>query len=160
MNLTHLHLAINHVPVLGTIFGLALLSFAIRRRSDELKKTALGVFVIAALFAVPVYFTGEPAEDGVDALPGVSESIIERHEEAASIAFTSVLVLGGAALTMLILLRGGKTVPALISFPMLAGALVVSGLMAWTANLGGQVRHTEIRPGAIPPAMENRTNHD
>jgi len=30
----------------------------------------------------------------------------------------------------------------------LAISLVVAGLMGWTANLGGQVRHTEIRAGA------------
>jgi hypothetical protein len=30
-------------------------------------------------------------------------------------------------------------------------AVIVSGLMAWTANLGGQIRHTEIRSNASPP---------
>jgi hypothetical protein len=52
MTLTHLHLVLNHVPVLGTAFGLALLAFGIWRRSTELKKTALGVFVLTALMAL------------------------------------------------------------------------------------------------------------
>jgi len=34
---------------------------------------------------------------------------------------------------------------------MLAASLIVSGLMAWTANVGGQIRHTEIRSNASPP---------
>jgi hypothetical protein len=29
-------------------------------------------------------------------------------------------------------------------------SLTVSALMAWTANIGGQIRHTEIRVGAAP----------
>jgi hypothetical protein len=29
-------------------------------------------------------------------------------------------------------------------------SLAVTGLMAWTANIGGQIRHTEIRVGAAP----------
>jgi len=73
MNLAHLHLVLNHLPVLGTGFGLALLIFGLWRRSDELKKTALGVLVLVALAAVPVYLTGEPAEELVQAVPGVSK---------------------------------------------------------------------------------------
>jgi hypothetical protein len=30
--------------------------------------------------------------------------------------------------------------------------LLVTGLMAYTANLGGQIRHTEIRAGAVVEA--------
>lgn len=33
---------------------------------------------------------------------------------------------------------------------LLAASLIVSGLMAWTANLGGKIRHTEIRSNASP----------
>ena len=72
MNAIHVHLMLTHVPVLGTVFGLGLLLVALWRRSDEVKKVALGVFVLAALFAVPVYLTGEPAEDGVNPTSGSS----------------------------------------------------------------------------------------
>ncbi|MHB1081326.1 MAG: hypothetical protein ACYC67_18155 [Prosthecobacter sp.] len=149
MTLTHLHLALNHAPVIGTAFGLGLLAFGIWRKSTELKKAALGVFVLAALVAVPVYLTGEPAEDGVEGLPGVSETIIEQHEEAAGVAFASSGVLGVIALIGLLALRQGKAVPAWFAGLMVVASLTVSSLMAWTANMGGQVRHTEIRPGAV-----------
>ena len=43
---------------------------------------------------------------------------------------------------------------------MLATSLLVGGLMAWTANLGGQIRHTEIRSGANAPAVSGDKNHD
>jgi hypothetical protein len=38
--------------------------------------------------------------------------------------------------------------------------LIVSGLMAWTANLGGQVHHPEIRagPNATVSGMEQRSH--
>ena len=35
-----------------------------------------------------------------------------------------------------------------VTYTALAGAAVVTGMMAWTALLGGRVRHTEVRPGA------------
>jgi hypothetical protein len=150
MNLTHLHLALNHVPVLGTAFALALLVFGIWRKSNELKKTALCAFVVIALMAVPAYLTGEPAEDGVEGLPGVSEAIIEQHEEAAGVAFASIGALGVIALLGLLALRHGKAVPAWFAGFMVIVSLTVSALMAWTANIGGQIRHTEIRVGAAP----------
>ncbi|MEO8097595.1 MAG: hypothetical protein ABI811_07815 [Acidobacteriota bacterium] len=145
MNPTHLHLILNHIPVLGTAFGLALLLFSFVRKSDELMKTALGVFVIVALLAVPAYLTGESAEDGVKVLPGVVKSIIEQHEEAATVAFTGVIVLGVAGLAGLALFRRGRTFPVWFGPLMIAASLIVSGLMGWTANLGGRIRHTEIR---------------
>jgi hypothetical protein len=152
MNAIHVHLMLTHVPVLGTVFGLGLLLVALWRRSDEVKKVALGVFVLAALFAVPVYLTGEPAEDGVKGLPGVTKAVIEDHEEAAEVAFTSLVILGVGALAGLFFFRRGKAVPGWFGAGLLAAALVVGGLMIWTANLGGRVRHTEIRSQTVPSA--------
>jgi hypothetical protein len=51
------------------------------RKSEEIKKMCLWVFVLGAVVALPVYLTGEPAEEVVEHLPGVAESFIESHEE-------------------------------------------------------------------------------
>ena len=42
----------------------------------------------------------------------------------------------------------------------LVASLIVSGLMAWTANLGGQIRHTEIRADNSPAAVTGAKHHD
>jgi len=145
MNLTHLHLMLNHLPVLGTPFGLGLLVFGLWRKSEELKKTALGVFVVFTLLAAPAYLTGEPAEDAVKHLLGASNSAIEQHQEIAGVAFAASGALGVVALSGLLLFSRGKLVPAWFVSLVLAASLIVTGLMAWTANVGGQIRHTEIR---------------
>ena len=151
MNAAHLHLIVNHAPVLGVVFGLGLLVFALLKRSQELKRAALGVFVIIALLALPAYLTGEPAEGLITSLPGVSKTVIEQHEEAGTVAFIGILILGVGALAGLILFRKGKNVPTWYGAVILVAALVVSGLMAWAANLGGHVRHPEIRAGPSAP---------
>ena len=143
-------MVINHVPVLGTIFGLALLAFAVWRGSDELKKAALGTFVISALLTVPTYLTGDPAWDVVSALPGVSDSAFHQHDDAAGVAFMGSAIVGVLALGGLSWFRDGKPVKKWFSAVMLAGAVAVAGLMIWTANLGGQIRHTEIRSDNVP----------
>jgi hypothetical protein len=90
MNPTHVQLMLNHIPVLGAVFGLALLTFALWRKSEELRKAALGTFLVAALVAVPAYLTGEPAEDSVESLPGASASAINMPTGPAPTTKTSV----------------------------------------------------------------------
>ena len=160
MNPAHLHLILNHIPVLGTAFGLGLLVFALWRKSKGLKKAALGVFVLAALLTVPACLTGEPAEGVVKTLPGISKPAIEQHEQAAAIAFTGVALLGAAALAALFLSRRDRILPRWFASTMVAASLMVAILMAWTANLGGMVRHTELRPNSTPPAVSSETNHE
>ena len=158
MNATHLHLILNHIPVLGTIFGMGLLILAIGKKSTELAQASMWVFLLAALIALPVYFSGEPAEDLTKGLPGFSEQIVEQHEAAANLAFTSVLLLGAAGLAGFIWLQRAKALPQWLGLMLLAGSLIVSGLMAWTANKGGQIRHTEIRSGTTTaPESLDRT---
>lgn len=155
MNFTHLHLALNHVPVLGTVFGLALLAYAVWRKKNDIEKVALGIFVLAALLAIPAYLTGEPAEESVKSLPGVFESLIERHESAATIAFSGLGILGCISIAGLIAFRGGRLLPTWFTSLALVVALLVSGLMTWTANMGGKIRHSEIRPADGSPRINS-----
>lgn len=159
MNATHLHLILNHIPVLGVVFGLGFLAFALWRRNETVQRIALGLLLIAALFAVPTFLTGEPAEDGVQGLPGISKPLIEQHEKVAGVALGGTLVVGALALGGLIWFRSQRLMPAWFGLVMLTGALIVSGLMGWTASLGGQVRHTEIRSGAPGPSQSDN-DHD
>lgn len=148
MNSAHLHLMLNHLPVVGSVFALLLLVAALMRKSQELQKASLVVFAIIALTAVPVYLTGEPAEKLVERLPGITEAVIEQHEEAAEVAFISVLALGVAALGGLAFAWRARPLPRWFAIVLLLLSVTTMGLMLRTANLGGQVRHTEIRKHA------------
>jgi uncharacterized membrane protein len=160
MSWVHLHLLLNHVPLLGAAFATFLLAFAMLKGSDELKKVSLGASVIAALIAIPVYLTGEPAEEAVEKLPGVSEAIIGRHEAAALVALIMVLVLGVVAIAGLVFFRRNRRIPLWFGTVALLLSLVACGAMGWTANLGGQVRHSEIRYGATSAPTSNESQKD
>lgn len=148
MNGAHWHLLLNHLPVLGTAFGILLLLFAWWKKSEEVKRVSLGVLVLTAACAVPAYLTGEPAEGVVEHLAGVSEVLIESHESAALVALSLAIATGIVALAGLFLSRKAKPLPIWLMFAILFLGFATGGLMARTANLGGEIRHTEIRTGA------------
>ena len=162
MNWAHVHLMINHIPVLGTVFGALLLVYALVRKNEEIKRVSLGIFVIIAVATVPVYLTGEPAEEMVEHLPGVEEPIIEEHEEAALIAFIAIGILGVAALGVLWRYRHTNTIPQKFVLAGLILSILVFGLMAWTADLGGKIRHSEIRSesSSVAPVKGAEENND
>ena len=147
MNLVHLHLLLNHVPVIGAVFGLILLGFALLRNSNELVKSALITFTVLGAVAVVVYLTGEPAEDSIDQLPGFSKSITERHEEIALVATVLMAAFGALTLSALVVYRR-RALPRGVAVIALVAAIGVTGVIGYTANLGGQIRHTEIRSGS------------
>ena len=145
MTVAHLHLLLNHVPMIGIVGVVLLFALALRRRSDELTRIALGLTVALALTAGAVFLTGEPAEELVEHLPGFDDAIVERHEEAALVATIAFGALGALAAGLLLWARR-HVLPRRTAMLGLAGALALTAVVGWTANLGGMIRHTEIRP--------------
>lgn len=147
MNWPHIHLLLNHAPLFGALFGTALLAVALARR-NELLRPALYVLILAGLASIVVYFTGEPA---ADALANAPEGLVDRHEDMAGVStvFTGLVAIA-AALALLTTARFPR-LARLMNGTVLVLALGASGLLAWTANLGGQIQHQEIRRGATAP---------
>ncbi|MDQ2768525.1 MAG: hypothetical protein M3Y30_15390 [Gemmatimonadota bacterium] len=150
-SLTHLHLLLNHVPIIVTVLGLLLVAVATWRKSDALARVALAFFVGGALSALPTYLTGDSAEHTVLHMPGVTRAVIEAHSNAALISAIFVGALGVFALWSLWRFRSNALLPAWVVRVALAASIIGSGLMSWTGLLGGEVRHTEVRPGFVAP---------
>ena len=163
MNAAHWHLILNHIPLVGIGFVILLMIIALARKSPELKNVALIFTVIVALWAIPSYLTGEPAEEIVEDMPGISEDSIHEHEEFAEIAFILIEVVGGTALIALIGGRFNKKLGNTLAVVTLVGLIAGGGLIAWTANLGGKIHHQEIRgekTALSPPAGETGGDND
>jgi len=152
MNLAHVHLLVNHIPVLGVALGLVVLALAAARHHTVVTRCALVLFVISALAAIPTYLTGEPAEDLVESTAGDVEVWVEPHEEAAFISLVLVEGLGALSIIGLWMSRDRPTLTRGVMALVLVLAAITAGSLTWTANLGGQIRHSEIRGG--PPASQ------
>lgn len=153
MSLAHVHLALNHVPVMGVLFAGVLLAIGVVRANPPLQRLALGFLLAFALTAVPVYLTGQSAEHLAERLPGVSEAAIDRHEDAARLSLIAVEVLGAGALLGLAAFRRAS-IPRAFALGLLGLTLATTGLFGWTGYVGGEIRHPEIRAAGGPTPAE------
>lgn len=145
MDATHIHLLLTHFPIVGTIIGILILIYGIYSKNESVIKVALGTFVAMALLTIPVFLTGEDAAETVENIPGVLESIIEEHEELAEKAIWLMGLLGVLSLINLYAIFKKVSFSKTITILTLLVSLATFGLFAQVGNLGGQIRHSEIR---------------
>ncbi len=98
MNFSHLHLVLNHFPIIGTVIGLGLFVGSCVGKNDDLKRASLMVFAAMALLALPTFFSGIGAQAAIRKDPAVSTVLIERHQGAAILALFFMEITGALAL--------------------------------------------------------------
>lgn len=160
MNDAHLHLVVNHFPIIGTILGLGILITGIILKNNTVKSTAYFLFIVAAIFAAFSMGTGEGAEELVEDMPSVGKQIIHEHEEMAEKLAIILYILGTISLAGLFLNYKKRAKAQLVSFVALIVAIVGVFFAQQTGTTGGEIRHTEIRANAVPTvgAEQNATS--
>lgn len=160
MTLGHFHLMLNHVPILGVPLALMMLAYAHFFAADQVKRFALIFLLAVGVLSCGAYFTGEPAEKMVEELPGVSESFIHEHEEAAEFAFVLTEVAAIMSLVVVVL-KNNAIVQKWVPKFLMAVLLFASVALARTGYLGGLVRHTELRgSGEVAPTSATDELHE
>jgi uncharacterized membrane protein len=160
MNSAHLHLIVNHLPIIFPIAGVIVLSVGIGFKTDMVKRTAYFLFTIGAVTAAMAMNSGEGAEEIVEELAGVSHKLIHEHEEnAESMAILSYL-LGIVSLSALWASWKGKSFSNLLSYIVFLIALVVVFLGKQTGTSGGEIRHPEIRSSVVSDHDEDSDSEE
>lgn len=148
MNDAHLHMVVNHFPIIGIILGFGVLIAGIIFKNDSVKNTAYCLFIVGAIFAFASMSTGEGAEEIAEKLPSVTDEIIHEHEEIAEKLALVLYVLGIVSIVGLFANIKKHSKAKLVSFIALIIAAVGIFLGKQTGTTGGEVRHTEIRANA------------
>lgn len=164
MNFAHLHLIMNHIPLIGIPVALSFLAHGLWTKNASTQRFSLLVLFGLAAMVLPVYLTGEPAEEVVEHLPGVAESFIESHEDAAKFSLILTLATGASAFIAL-WFQKSESRRRLLNFGVMGIAILALSSLAYTANLGGKIRHTELRSGGAAqtdgaPATERKGGDD
>lgn len=158
MDATHLHLLFNHVGIMGVIFSTCLLLVALFLKSDILKRTAMAGFVMATIATGITMNTGEDAEESVESISGVTESVIHEHEEAAEVTIWVVAACGLWSLVGLFFYFLSKPLPSTFSIVLVALAIGAAVMIFNTGRLGGLIRHTELSGTATAASPSNTNN--
>jgi uncharacterized membrane protein len=145
MNAAHLHLVLTHFPIVGTAIGIGILIYGQLVKNSAIKKVSYGIFIVMAILTIPVFQTGEGAEETVEHLAGVSEELIEKHEELAEKAIWLMAFLGVLSVVNLFVSLKNYPLAKVLGLITLIVSLGTFGLFAKVGNLGGQIRHSEIR---------------
>lgn len=157
MNNAHLHLVVNHLPIVFPVVGIIILLIGIITKSDVSKRNAYLIFILGAIASVLAMATGEGAEEAVEHVDGISENLIKTHGEAAELFAGFSYVVGVVSAAALFAgLRKFKF--SGIFAPIILFLSVVMMYFAQQAGrTGGEIRHTEIRSGsATANGSDNR----
>ena len=150
---------ITHLPIIGAFIGLLILLFAYLKKDANVKTAAYLVFVVCAIGACIAYATGEGAEEVVENLPGVVEAAIETHEDAAMYSLISMIALGVMSIIGIMQIRWNSSKLNFIHSLIVFLSLFSMASIAYTGNLGGKIRHTEItNASAALPNNEQPSN--
>ena len=151
MNGAQLHLAFNHIPVIGMPGCFLLFAAALWRKSRDLAEAGFAALLLLALLSIAAFKTGGPAAHLIHTIPGILRDQIHEHAEAADFGFWESEILGVLGLAGLWLMRGGKAAPRKLVVGAAAGALFVTTVFLRIAHLGGLIRHPEISSDFSPP---------
>jgi len=156
----YIHVLLNPLPVYGLLMGWIALLLAILLRSRAAKIAALGIVLISAGSAWPVYEYGENAYDRVLTMtddPGHAWLDEHMHRAEKLIYFFYALAVLSAAAIVLPIKWPKSSVPLALAVLVLGAATF--GMGTYIAYAGGKVRHKEFR-NVPPPPPRPAEEHD
>ncbi|MHB1863551.1 MAG: DUF2231 domain-containing protein [Gemmatimonadaceae bacterium] len=139
----HLHLLVNHFPVVLSIVGLTSLAVGAVTRRDFYWRAGLHLMVLAGIAAVVAILTGESASDEIRHRAFVVQGTIGAHSSAAYAALWALLI--GGAISAYAWWRARDSdagaLPAWLRELVLIAALVGAALVGYAAYRGGIIVH-------------------
>lgn len=154
-NWAHMHLILNHIPVIVMPLATILLAIAIWRQNASIALTADWLFASTSVIAGLVYGSGFFAEDYVVQQSIANHDVISPHHDAALYALLASIIVGLWSGAMILRRRVHHELSDNLQKVSVAAGFAATMLLAWTANAGGKILHTEIRPEGWEDSLES-----
>jgi uncharacterized membrane protein len=155
MDWAHIHIIINHFPIILEVMGALASVLAVVRPRRGAWLYATASLTLAGITVVPTYFTGAPADHALNDPWYIVTRAIDSHEQSAKIsAILTVL----ASLVAVVVWRRLVRYPREVRVPTgLRIAVVVTSVAAavsisYTSLLGGRIVHDAPGLNGRPPA--------
>ena len=154
MDFSHFHLLLNHFPIIGAIVGVGLLLLSFCENGQDLRRSSLVVFVVAALLTIPAFITGFGAQVELLEDAAVSNDLIQRHLGSAELTVWFMMVTGALAAVGLWQPSRQMRPARWHTWGVLLVSLVTVVLLARTGNTGGEILHSEVEFGSQDTTAE------
>ena len=141
MDQTHLHLITNHLAIIGTLFAGIVLLIGLISNTVQTRIASFILMLISSVGGYVTFKTGHEAEETVEHMKGISEYVIEQHEELAEKALWFIILLFIASIVGLYAGKKNLRVEKKISWIILIISFISFAIFAWTGYLGGQIMH-------------------
>ena len=163
-NAAHLHLLVNHFPIVGAVLAIPVLLCALFLRKE--RGLLLAGVILLVIVAITGWMSVETGEKAMDQLDDQQESAwtetyaeadVGPHEERAELAMWFAYP---AAVISIVVLAAAHVRPADNPLPrvwigvVLLAAFATAGAMAWAGNAGGVIMHREIRGDSLDSTDE------
>jgi uncharacterized membrane protein len=141
MDQTHLHLITNHLAIIGTLFAGIVLLIGLISNTVQTRIASFILMLISSIGGYITFKTGHEAEETVEHMKGISEYVIEQHEEFAKKALWFIILLFISSIVGLYAGKKNLSAEKKISWIILLIAFISFAIFAWTGYLGGQIMH-------------------
>jgi uncharacterized membrane protein len=179
MNEAHLHLVINHFPIIGLILGCLVLLTGILMKSSVVRRVGLSLFLIAGITSIPAFSTGEGAEeiaeeavsmnmcndkscvcppDMIKKMEEEREHYIHEHEEKAEGFMPFMWGIIVLSLIAMFLEWKNKSMAKIASLIVLVIGFIAAFFAREVGTTGGEISHPEIRKGFEISSSEHEDN--
>jgi hypothetical protein len=162
-NAAHLHLLVNHFPIVGAALAIPVLLFALLLRKE--RGLLLAGVILLVIVAITGWMSVETGEKAMDQLSDQQDqkwaNTYSEAEDADSVgmhedrAETAVWFAYAAAVISIVVLAAAHVRPIDNPLPrvwvavVLLAAMATAGAMAWAGNAGGVIMHREIRGDSL-----------
>jgi hypothetical protein len=148
------HLALNHVPLVGLVFGLVFFVVGLKRSSQAALLAGLRIFVAMGIVVLLVAGSGLVTAHLLADAAWLDRDGVSVHQQVGILALVVLVSLGGFSAVMLFASRTPRILPAWAMTTVLVLAIAGLGASMWAAYLGGALRHTEL--GRVHPVSTSR----
>lgn len=138
------HLVLNHVPLVGLIFGLVFFVAGLKRSSEAALLAGLRIFVAMGIVVLLVAGSGLVSANLLAEAAWLDPDALSGHQQVGILTLVVLVGLGGFSGVMLFVSRTIPQFPAWAMTTVLVLALAGVGASMWAAYLGGALRHTEL----------------
>jgi hypothetical protein len=147
MNAAQIHLFFSHFPIVGLAFAILVNLYAIVKKSRNIEILSLWIYLVLGVFALVAYLTGDGAEKIMETYPGITEDVVEPHENIALFFFIGLMITTGIAMAGLSITRTKEKFLKKFMLILFIAGLLIGIVAGMTGSTGGAIRHTEIKQG-------------